>query len=79
MHVEDMKDPAEVQPPGRNRVFVAFCEEKTRNCVTFTLLDDLPLNVRHGATITCIAGQQSKPRTAGSTHIVNWFIASHTD
>jgi hypothetical protein len=30
-HIKDVKDPVEVQPPGRNHVFVAFCEEKTRN------------------------------------------------
>ena len=78
-HVKDMKDPVEVQPPGGNRVFIALGVEKARNYVALALLQDLPLDLRHGPTITCAVGQPSKLRTVGSTHVVNWFMASDTD
>jgi hypothetical protein len=59
-HAKDMKDPIEVLSPGRNRVFVAFCVEKARNCVAFVLLDDLPLNLRHGSVMNCVSRQTSQ-------------------
>ena len=78
-YVKNVKDPVEVKPPGRNRVFVVFCAEEARNYIALALLDDHPLDLCHGPAITCVVRQPSKPRTTGLTHVVNWFIASHTD
>lgn len=77
-HVKDMKDPVEVQPPGGDRVFIALCVENARNWVPLGVFDDLFLYLRHGPTIKCVFGQPSKPRTGGSTYVVNWFIAWRT-
>ena len=45
-YVEDMKDPDEVHPPGGDRFLVVLCVEKSRECIPFTLLDDLFLDIR---------------------------------
>jgi hypothetical protein len=70
-----MKDPIEVQPPGGNRLFITFCVEKARNRVALALLDDLPLDLRHGPTIARIVNKSSKSQNTGSNYVVNWFIA----
>jgi len=47
MHVEDLKDPDEIQLPGSDSSLVVLCVEVSRNCVSFSLLDDIPLDLRH--------------------------------
>jgi len=41
-----MKDPDQVQPPGGDCFFVVLCVENSRDCIPFTLLDDVPLDTR---------------------------------
>ena len=48
-YVENLKDPDEVQPPGRNLVLVVPCVDDPRNRISLSLLDDLPLDIRHGS------------------------------
>jgi hypothetical protein len=50
-HVEDVKNPEEVLLPSRNLLLVAFCEDEPGHRISFTLLDDLPLDPRQGSTI----------------------------
>ena len=50
-HVEDVKDPVEVLPPGHNHVFVGLRMEDSRNRMSFALVDDLPLNLGHSPAI----------------------------
>ena len=46
-HVEDMKDPDEVQPPRGDFLFVVLCVDVSGNHISFSLLDDIPLDLRH--------------------------------
>jgi hypothetical protein len=78
-HVKDMEDPVEFQSPSGNYVFIVLRMEKARNWVTLALFDDIPLDLRYGPAIKRVVSQPSQPCTTGSTHVVSWFIASHTD
>jgi len=48
-HVEDVKDPDEIQPPGGNPLLVVLCVEVLRNHVSFALLDDPRPDLRHSS------------------------------
>ena len=50
-HVEDMKDPNEVQLPGGDFFLVVLCVEVLRNHISFSLLDDLPLDFNHSPKV----------------------------
>ena len=50
-YVENLKDPVEVQPPCSNLVFIVLCVQMSRNHVSFALLDDLPLDLRHSPEV----------------------------
>ena len=79
MYVEDLKDPAEVQPPSGDRISIIPRLENPRDHVPSTLLDDLPIDLRHSSMMKLIVSVLSELCIAGWTHIVNWFIASRTD
>ena len=44
-YVEDLKDPVEVLPPGRNRIFIALGVQDPRDNMTFIPIDDLLLDL----------------------------------
>ena len=46
-----MKDPVEIQPPGRDRIFISPRVDSSRDCVPFALLDDVPLDFGHSPAI----------------------------
>ena len=50
-YVEDVKDPVEIQPPRRDRLFVALRVEHPRHPASFTSLDDVLLDLGHSAAI----------------------------
>ena len=50
-HVEDMKDPVEVQSPGRNPFFIILRVEKARNNASITQLDNGSLDLRYSPAI----------------------------
>ena len=77
-HIKDIKDPVEVQFPSGNRLFVILCVEKSRGYISPALFDDLPLDLCHGSVLEMFSGRFGALIT-DSTHIDNWFIASHTD
>ena len=46
-YVEDLKDQLEVLFPTRNRIFIAHCVEESGSHISFALLDNLLLYLRH--------------------------------
>jgi len=78
-HVKDLKDPVQVQPPGRNRFLIALRVEHPREPISFTLLCDVPLDLGHSPTIGGFVSESTSVCDAGQTHIANCPIASNTD
>jgi len=74
-----MKDPVEFCPPSGNRLLITLRMEQSSNSVPPAAFDDLPLDLRHSPAIKTVVGEPSKPPIIGLTHVVNWFIASHTE
>ena len=74
-----MKNPVEIRPPSGDHLLVILRIEKSKGWISPTLLDDLPLNLRHGSAleIGSVLGLERAPPYI--THVVNWFIASHTE
>jgi hypothetical protein len=74
-----VEDPVEVQPPGGDRIFIILRVEKSREQIPFALLDDLPLDLRHGPAIESMVSQSCTKRiSAEFTDVVNCSIASKT-
>ena len=46
-----MEDPIEVQPPGRDRPLIVLRVESSRDRISFTPLDDAPLDLGHSPVI----------------------------
>lgn len=59
-HVKDLKNPAEVRPPGDDPLLVLPRVKKSRDGIPFAPLDKLPLNLCHGPTIESILLNNSK-------------------
>ena len=79
-HVEDDEDPFKLGFPSGNGLLVIPRVEKSRGCIASTLLDDLVLYFPDSpGTKVMISRRTRNHNTAGPTHVVNWFIASHTD
>jgi len=79
-HVEDLKNPVEVQLPGRDFLLVALCMEMSRNHVPFALLDDPPSDLRQGPEVGSETSSTNHlAGIAGVTHVVSCLIASHTE
>ena len=74
-----MKDPVEIQPPGRDRLFITLRVEHPGDPIPFTLLDDALLDLSHSPSIGNLVNGWPGIRIAGSAHVVNCTIASNTD
>ena len=76
-----MKNPVEVQPPGRDRLLVVLRVEHPREPISLAPLDDVLLDLGHSPTIESLVGESPDVRIPGpdSTHVVNCPIASNTD
>jgi len=70
-HIEDVKDPVEVQLPGSNPFFIVLCTEESRGCISPTVLDDLSLNLGHGSGIEKSVSQSLDVWMVVSAHVVN--------
>ena len=77
-HVEDVEDPVEVQPPGCDRPLIVLRVENSRDCISFTPLDDTPLDLGHSSTVENLVSGTLSICIASSTHVVNCSIASNT-
>jgi hypothetical protein len=56
-YVEDEKDLTEIRPPGGDRFLVVLRVDKPRDCVPFSFLDNLPLNLYQLAMIKSIISE----------------------
>ena len=56
-HVEDVEDPIKVQPPGGNRPLIILRVENSRDCISFTSLDDAPLDLSHSPAIESLVSE----------------------
>ena len=55
-----MKNPVQLQLPSNNLIPIIFRVENSGNLVTFTLFDDIPLNLRNGPVIKRAVSELSK-------------------
>ena len=78
-HVEDMKDPVEVRPPGRDRLFVILRMEHPRDPISLTPLSDVLLDLGHSPVIRSSVSERPGVCVASSAHVVNCPIAPNTD
>ena len=78
-YIEDVKDPIEVQLPGSDRLFVVLCVKESRDRISFTLLDDLPLNLADSPVIERSVGRPLDVCMVVAAHVVNRSIAPRTD
>ena len=53
-HAKDLRDLAKVRLPGRDRLFLTLCVKASRDYISITPLDQLPLNICHGPAIKSI-------------------------
>ena len=74
-----MKDPVEVRLPSGNRILVIPRTKESRDTVSLALFDNLPLYFRNSPVGGSMIIGRLETCVAGSTHVVNWFIASHID
>ena len=56
-YVEDVEDPVEVQPPGCDRPLIVLRVENSRDCISFTPLDDTPLDLGHSPAIANLVSE----------------------
>ena len=59
-HVENLKNPLQVHPPGGNCLFVFLRVEMPRDCIPSSPLDDLLPNICHDSTVGSIIGGGSR-------------------
>jgi len=78
-HVKDMKNPLQIQLPGSNLFIVAHSAEISKDRISFTPFDDVPLDLIHSPTIKSSVSESHGVCIAGSTYAVNCSIASRTD
>lgn len=74
-----MKYSVEVQPPGRDHLFIVLRMEESSDCISLTPLDNIPLDLSNCPTIESLVSGLPGALTAVSTHVVNCPIASNTD
>ena len=75
MHVKDMTDLIETQPPGSDRHFIFFDVKTSRDRVPFAPLDNVLLDFRHSPAIEDLMSKLSRMHFTGSTHVTNRSIA----
>lgn len=71
-HIEDNKDPVELQLPAGNRFFIVPGMPKSRDSISPSLLHDPVLYLRDGPTIgTTVDKRSGNCGIVGSTYVVN--------
>jgi len=50
-HIEDMKDPVEVQLPGSDRLLIILRVEKSRDRISLAPLDNVSLDLGHSPEV----------------------------
>jgi len=77
-HIEDVKDPVEVQPPGGDHLLIILRVEMSRDCISLARLDEVPLYLGHSPAIESLVSELPDTGVTGPTHVVNRSIASNT-
>lgn len=75
-YVKDMENLVELRPPGGDRFFVVLRVVTSGDCIPFTSLDDMLLDLNRGP------GREfgkEIARMASYTHVFSFSIASRTD
>ena len=78
-YVENVKDSDKVLLPTGDLILVALREDESEERVSFTLLDDLPLDPSQGTTINTSVSELLGEHTMGMAYVVRIPIASRTD
>ena len=50
-HVKDLKNLVQIRPTGGNLFLVALCMQMSRNPITFSLLGNIPFDLRHSPRV----------------------------
>ena len=80
MHIKDLKNSVQVQPPGSDRFSVrVLLVQKPRDWILFTPLDDVRLDLDHSATVERFVSKHPEVNIADSTHIISCSIALRAD
>ena len=74
-----MKNPIEVQLPGRDRFLVILCMDKSRKRIPSALLDDIFLDLCNGPAIDSVVSKLCMIYVPDLIHLVSCSIASRTD
>lgn len=74
-----MEDPDQVLPPNGILFLIALREDEPGECISFTLLEDEPLDLDHGSGIMTLVSESPGVRIAGPTHVFRSSIASKVD
>ena len=74
-----MKNLVQVQPPGSDRLIVVLLVETSRDRISFTPLDDVPLDLGYSPAIESSVSKSPCLSVTGSAYIVNCAIALRTD
>lgn len=75
-HIKDVKNPDKVLLPTGNLVLVTLREDKSGDCISLTLPDDLTLDLGHGSAIRISMDHQA--HTICPAHVVRSPIAPRT-
>jgi len=70
-HIEDKKDPVELDFPGDDCFPVIPHVKRSRGCTPFAMFDDLVLYFRDGPGIESMISRTRNCNIAGPTHVVN--------
>jgi hypothetical protein len=73
-----MKNLVELQPPGSDRLVVTLLVEMSRDRVSFTPFDNVPLDLDHSSVIESFVSSSLHIGVASLAHIVNCPIAPRT-
>jgi hypothetical protein len=75
-----VKNPDEILIPTSDLVLITLREDESGECIPFTPLDDLPLDLGHGSGVTgSVSGLKSpNVRIVGLAYVVRSPIASRT-
>ena len=60
-HLEDATNPIEIQSPGRDYLAFFLCMERPGKDTSFASLDDIPLDLDHGAKIVTLLNDRNRP------------------
>jgi hypothetical protein len=78
-YVEDVEDPDKILFPTHNLLLVPLRKHESDYCAPFTLLDDLPLDSRHGSAIQPLVSGSLTMFMIDMAHAFSSSIASRID